>query len=790
MADKARILIVDDDVNVSVTLQAVLEEEGYDVATADGNGAARKTIASSEFDAAIIDLRLNDGNGMDLLGVLKERQPYCAPVMLTGYASLESAISAIRFGVYDYLVKPCDLNDLRASIRNALQRSSILRNLDIRARRIVDGKGRNLVAEFGANIEQVSEEGMIVSDPQGEVVHANEAAARLLAFGSAAEVIATPANALLTRVQVVDESGAAPGRDLPTLLATVPKEPVRTVVRLWIPKTGEERAVEFQIVPILDRQKGLGFSVCTLTDATARVRGATALRVLAESGDAVAGVLEEDVAIRRFADSLVPSLADWCAVITSDGSAGAEVTVAHRDPARRAAVERILARFAVGARVGPEAFANLVWPARPEIYPSVSDGMLRSWTISDEDHAAWQEAGCQSLVSVPLTLRGVAAGSLILAIASARRRFDLNDVTLAQELARRCATAIETARLHASEQEARLRAERAERIRTAQYSANKILSEAVDLESAAPVLLGSLASLFQSDFAALWLTDTPATDLKTVHVWHRLQDAVPGGVRGTPVGRDAFPEQTLKERRVHRVDGPKAANPLLHAGLHIAADMQDAVYFSIPGHSGTAGVIGLFARARDDRSQEELESIAAIGSEIAYFIERKRFEEVVRELSTPVLPVAERLLLVPLIGALDAERATQLTTRLLEAIRQNRARAVVVDLTGVVAIDSHVANRLVKAVDAARLLGAHVIVSGLSPEVCQTLVRLQVDLEKLNTTGDLRGGIEEAQRILGEVTATPVPEKPSRVLDRPPLLTRLSAPRVEPRPAALPPQNA
>jgi rsbT co-antagonist protein RsbR len=124
-------------------------------------------------------------------------------------------------------------------------------------------------------------------------------------------------------------------------------------------------------------------------------------------------------------------------------------------------------------------------------------------------------------------------------------------------------------------------------------------------------------------------------------------------------------------------------------------------------------------------------------------------QEAIRELSTPVLQVRERLLILPIIGVLDGQRARQLTEQLLRGIRANRARVVVIDITGVPTIDSTVANHLVQTVDASRLMGASVIITGLSPEIAQTLVTLGVDLSKVNAVGDLQGGIEEAERLLG-----------------------------------------
>jgi rsbT co-antagonist protein RsbR len=124
-------------------------------------------------------------------------------------------------------------------------------------------------------------------------------------------------------------------------------------------------------------------------------------------------------------------------------------------------------------------------------------------------------------------------------------------------------------------------------------------------------------------------------------------------------------------------------------------------------------------------------------------------QEAIRELSTPVLQVRERLLILPIIGVLDSQRARQLTEQLLRGIRANRAKVVVIDITGVPSVDSKVANHLVQTVESSRLMGASVIVTGLSPEIAQTLVTIGVDLSKVNAVGDLQGGIEEAERLLG-----------------------------------------
>jgi len=144
---------------------------------------------------------------------------------------------------------------------------------------------------------------------------------------------------------------------------------------------------------------------------------------------------------------------------------------------------------------------------------------------------------------------------------------------------------------------------------------------------------------------------------------------------------------------------------------------------------------------------------------VGFVQERERIirqqQEAIRELSTPVLQVREQLLILPIIGVLDSQRARQVTEQLLRAIRANRAKVVVIDITGVPTIDSTVANHLVQTVDASGLMGASVIITGLSSDIALTLVTIGLDLSKMNAVGDLQGGIEEAERLLGyEVSRT------------------------------------
>jgi anti-anti-sigma factor len=123
-------------------------------------------------------------------------------------------------------------------------------------------------------------------------------------------------------------------------------------------------------------------------------------------------------------------------------------------------------------------------------------------------------------------------------------------------------------------------------------------------------------------------------------------------------------------------------------------------------------------------------------------------QEAIREVSTPVLQVREQVLILPVVGVVDTHRARLITEAVLQAIRTRRARAVVVDITGVPIVDSKVARHIAQTCEAARLMGAQVVVTGISQQIAQTMVTIGADLADVRTLGDLQAGLEEVDRIL------------------------------------------
>ncbi len=125
----------------------------------------------------------------------------------------------------------------------------------------------------------------------------------------------------------------------------------------------------------------------------------------------------------------------------------------------------------------------------------------------------------------------------------------------------------------------------------------------------------------------------------------------------------------------------------------------------------------------------------------------KKQQQLLLELSTPTMQLFDGVVLMPLVGNIDGDRATQLISQLLEAIAEYQAEVAILDVTGVPVIDTEVARNVLKAVSAAKMLGSVVIITGMKPSGAQTLVQLGIDLSHIATKGTLRAGIDEAFRI-------------------------------------------
>jgi signal transduction histidine kinase len=129
MATTSKILVVDDEQSVATTIKAILQLDGNEVTAVTTGKEALAQLRENEFDVVLTDLRLDDLDGIEILRETQKLWPDTVSIMLTGYASLESAVTALRSGAYDYLIKPSDVDELRATIGRALERRRLRQRL-------------------------------------------------------------------------------------------------------------------------------------------------------------------------------------------------------------------------------------------------------------------------------------------------------------------------------------------------------------------------------------------------------------------------------------------------------------------------------------------------------------------------------------------------------------------------------------------------------------------------------------------------------------------------------------
>jgi anti-anti-sigma regulatory factor len=156
-----------------------------------------------------------------------------------------------------------------------------------------------------------------------------------------------------------------------------------------------------------------------------------------------------------------------------------------------------------------------------------------------------------------------------------------------------------------------------------------------------------------------------------------------------------------------------------------------------PIRGSDGDVIGFVKVARDQSDRREAEQL----------VSRQRDE--ILELSTPVIQVWDDVLVLPVIGTLDSARAARLTENLLERIARDQAEVVILDVSGVPAVDTEVAQHLMKTVEAARLMGSVSVLSGVRPETAQAIVHLGIELGSLRCRSNLKDALQLALRLVG-----------------------------------------
>jgi anti-anti-sigma regulatory factor len=284
-----------------------------------------------------------------------------------------------------------------------------------------------------------------------------------------------------------------------------------------------------------------------------------------------------------------------------------------------------------------------------------------------------------------------------------------------------------------------------------QHDLSRVLASARQVRDAAPVILEAISARLGCVVSELWVIDEPRSVLESVGTWaksaayrsftrtddsfvFRKGDGLPGlcWQRNAPQWMTDVSEDAKFERRL-------AAR---------TCDLRAAVAFPTVFGDSVNGVVQFFYPELREPDVKLIETFADIGEQIGLFLERARTDAIVfrqarelLELSAPILRVAPHAILLPIIGTFDARRAVQVTERLLAKVVEAGARVVVLDVTSAGAMDTFMAQRILDAVAAVRLLGARTILTGVQPAAARTLALLGIDFQQLEVCSTLAEGL-------------------------------------------------
>ena len=286
-----------------------------------------------------------------------------------------------------------------------------------------------------------------VQDANGRLVYVNEAAVRLLGFPDRASLLSAPGIELARRFEMLGEDGQPLAVDqLPGRRALAGEEPEPMTVRYRVPGTAEVRWSRVKARPMRSADGSVTRAINVIEDITDLKQVEETQRLLAEAGRVLAGSLDYEDTLRRVAWLAVPDLADWC-MVDVFGDRGLErVAVAHADPARAELAARMQGVLInPSAAIGPAAVAR---SGRAELHPAVDNEHLRKTALNPAHYALISVLGVRSACSVPMTVRGERLGVMTLSTTDSGRRLGPEQFAVLEELGRRAAVAVDSARLH------------------------------------------------------------------------------------------------------------------------------------------------------------------------------------------------------------------------------------------------------------------------------------------------------------------------------------------------------
>ncbi len=319
---------------------------------------------------------------------------------------------------------------------------------DITGRLLAEQEREEARGQLEAILQGVAD-AVTAQGPDGKLLFANDAAVRTLGFDSTEELLSAPINTILDRFDILDEDlRPFPLDALPGRRALAGEDAPEAIVRFRVRGTGEESWAAVKATPIRDHDGNVRMAINVIEDITAHKRAELSQRFLARSAEVLASSLNPDELLVEVANLAVPEVADWVAVdLATDSGRLDRKALAHVDPDVREWALEMSQRYP-SQPDAPAGVYEVIRTGQAELYPEIPDELLREGAQDEEHYRILTEFGMRSAIIVPMTTRGRTIGALTFVSGSSGRRFDEQDVELAHELARRCATAIDNARLY------------------------------------------------------------------------------------------------------------------------------------------------------------------------------------------------------------------------------------------------------------------------------------------------------------------------------------------------------
>jgi PAS domain S-box-containing protein len=297
-------------------------------------------------------------------------------------------------------------------------------------------------------------DGITVQGPDGRLVYANDAAARLCGLASGAELLSLPPEELLGRFEIIGEDREPlPLEELPNRLAFAEREPREGVLGYRIQPEREERWSILRSTPLLDERGGLRLLINVFHEITEERLAQERMRFLAEAGTLLSASLDYESTLAGVARLLVPRIADYCIVDAVEaGGELRQVVISHRDPEREKLLHDLRRRYPPEQNEAHPVM-QVLRTGEPYIVEDAREDALERAAVDEEHLRLYQELRAVSYIVVPLQARGRILGTISLGTGESGRKFHGEELELAHELARRAALAIDNALLYRAAQE-------------------------------------------------------------------------------------------------------------------------------------------------------------------------------------------------------------------------------------------------------------------------------------------------------------------------------------------------